>query len=1264
MRNGIFAGFVLAIWCIFPAVTNAQNFASVTGTVTDTSGAAVADASVTLLNTGTNASYAAKTGENGAYRIADIPPGPGYALTVRKDGFEIFVVNNLYLPVATATTQDVQLKLGTIQQRVEVTAEGSITLNTTDTSIGNTFDMRTIESLPNEFRDDPGQLLRLEAGVVSAQTPRGNPSNDPNFSRDGSVAGARADQDNIIVDGIDATDFAFGASFQTQAAIPVEAIQEFNTLVANPTPAYGGRSGAQTIITTKSGSNTWHGSAYEFNRTAATEANTYFNNQIGVPRLGLERNQFGANLGGAAVKDKLFFFFEYDGRRDNSAQAVDQLVPFPHVQNGELAYINNNAGCTNTSRLTSADVSTNCATILSAAQVAALDPCNLPPGCTNDTTPGFTALGVAPSLLSLFKTRYPAPNDYSGGDGINTAGFRFNAPDDLTENGYVTRLDYNINTNNKLFARFNFRNETSVLVPNQFPGDPLTAPNIIQDRAWVIGETWTASPNFINQFTYGETRANDNQPILFNPAGGVYELSFFGGALANPYVRQSQIGHIAPDPTFRDDITYLHGKHSITFGAQWNPIKLFNSLTNDLAFIQLGLGGAVSSLPSNLEPGNILQDPVAQSNWDNFFVGALGAINNLQALVNFSKAGDQLPQGTEIHRTWRINELAGYVQDSWKARNDLTITFGVRYQFQTVPYETNGVQSSFLNTNLNSILATRESNGLNGISGPGATPELIYQLTGKANHAPPLYPNEAHDFSPRLGFAWNPSFSDGVLNRVLGNRNTVFRAGAALIYDETVVNALTNLEDQSNYIFGNSVAAQFGGGGAVASLQSDPRFTAVNSLPFPITPPPFQIPTTPTAIFNYGIDNQFHTPYSITASFGLQRELPGGFQLELDYYGRFGRKLLVLADGAQTINFVDPASKQSLAQAFTVLELAAQKNLPTVPDQPFFENQMNAALGGPGFCEADFGSSCTAFVYDNNGPALALGSTGGVASGIPLPQNVGLTPQFFINALATNKGSSSYNALFTTLRKKLSHNLQFDFNYTYSHSIDNNSIVANENGNFEAGVTSILCDATNTHVCRGNSEFDATNQISADFVYDLPVGRGQTFGRNVGRLVNQAIGGWQISGIETWRTGLAQTAGTGIASTTSLAADAGEVFVGPRSALASGVHVDSANNNQVQFYKNPQAASAAFIPVTGLEVGTRDNLRGPHFSNLDLGVAKNFPLTERYRLQFRADAYNVFNHTNFGLPNSLLTSGSFGVISGLAGQEPSRVMQFALRFDF
>jgi len=254
-----------------------------------------------------------------------------------------------------------------------------------------------------------------------------------------------------------------------------------------------------------------------------------------------------------------------------------------------------------------------------------------------------------------------------------------------------------------------------------------------------------------------------------------------------------------------------------------------------------------------------------------------------------------------------------------------------------------------------------------------------------------------------------------------------------------------------------------------------------------------------------------------------------------------------------------------------------------------------------------------------------------------------------------------------TLRKRLSNNLQFDFNYTYSHAIDNNSTTPHANGNFEQGVTSILCNSIDTHACRGNAEFDATDAITALFVYDLPFGRGQAFGRNVGWFVNEAIGGWEISGIETWRTGLAFTMQDGVASTTSLAADAGDIFVGPRSALVEGIHnTGTPGNPQIQFYKNPAAAVAAFVPNLGMETGTRDNLRGPHFSNFDAAVSKNFPLwNERYRLQFRAEAYNAFNHTNFGIPNATETAGpQFGLLNTEAGQEPDRVMQFALRFDF
>jgi len=1309
---------ILAFASILPILTQAQSVASVTGVVTDSSGAVVPGATIQVTDTRTNTSYFGKTSGDGSYRIVDLPPGPGYSLTVKKDGFQTFAIANLYLPVATATTQDVALQLGALGQTISVTAEGSVTLDTTDATIGHTLDNNAISNLPDEFRDNPANLLRLETGVVSAQMNAGQAKSanlDPNFTRDGSVAGARADQNNIIVDGIDATDFRAGFSFSTQASVPVEAIQEFNTQVAQPTVEYGGRGGAQTVITTKSGTNTFHGSAYEYNRTAATEANTFFNEQASpvVPRLGLDRNQFGGNFGGPALKDKLFFFFEFDGRRDKSALSELQYVPFPHVALGEIAYINDNAGCTATARLTSADVSTNCVTILPASapagvtSVQSLDPCST----TTCTSPGFVQAGAAPVLLNAFKNRYPAPNDFtSSPDGLNIAAVRFNAPNPVTENSYLTRVDYNLTSKNKLFGRFNLINSEAVNLsngdlPKQFPSDPLTALATLRDRAWVIGDTWTINSNTVNQFTYGETRANDQFPIAFNGAGDFYELSFFGSfqgaTFATPYERQSASGDVVPEPTVRDDITWIRGNHTLKFGGQWNPAKVRSGLTNDFNFFQEGLGGAVTSLAGTpYEPPAILPNPTAEEAWDNFFMGDLGILWNFQAGVLYNHAGTVLPQGSAAARDWRIDEYASYAQDTWRIRHDLTLTLGVRWQYQQPPYEVHGTEAQFFNTNLESIVATRLANGLAGISGPNATPLLTYQLAGKGNPGgAPLYNPEYRDFSPRAGLAWNPSFTGGVLGSLLGDRKTVVRAGGGLIYDESVIYAITNFEDQSNYLFGNTISAEFNSGQTTAfAIENDPRMNSLSAAPcvlppcvggYPFTPPPFNNPLTPAAIFNDGIDPALKTPYSITASLGVQRELPGGFQLDVNYFGNFGRLLMQLGDVSQAMNFVDPtADHQSLVNAFTIVEqgsrlyenaanpaVAAATN---IAQQPFFETNMNSTLAGFGLgsCAAFYAPfpagvtpSCTAAVILNNYGALINGGTGGILPALPLPPNVGLTPQFYVDALMANKGYSSYNSLFATLRKKLSHDLQFDLNYTYSHAIDNGSTVANEDGNFESGVTSVMCDITNLRACRGNSEYDGRHSITADFVYGLPFGRGQAFGHNAGTLLNEAIGGWSISGIETWRTGLAFTINnTSIATydTVSLAADTGMLFTGTKSEVSSNPRtISTPQGPEVQFFSNVVAAAGAFTPVSGLESGDRDTMHGPHFSNLDLAVSKNFPLgNERYKLQFRAEAYNVFNHPNFGLPDTGVLDSNFGVITGLAGQEPSRAMQFALRFDF
>ena len=1296
-KGRVFAGrclrFVatLALLVTFLAAgAKAQDVASITGTVVDKTGGPIADASVKLMDTRTGAAYESQTGSFGAYLFARVPPGPGYTLTISKQSFKTVTITSLYLAVATTRTQDVTLELGTVTQTVEVQSEGSVSLDTTDSTIGNNMDMRTIESLPAEFRDDPAALLRLEPGVVSAQSPNQNLATDPSGSRDGSVAGARADQNNIIVDGIDATDFAIGQAFTTQAAIPVDAVQEFSTQVGNPVAAYGRGSGAQTIITTKSGTNLWHGSASEYNRTAATEANSFFNNANGVPRTALVRNQFGANLGGPVKKDKLFFFFDYEGRRDAEQASQLQLVPLNHVKQGEIAYINATSSvtgqpCSPTSRLGASDTSTDCVTILSAAQVAALDPCSAA-GNPCAGTPGFTSPGFNPALLSLFNSRYPAPNDLSSGDGLNTGGLRFNAPNNLSENIYTTRVDYNINSKNKMFVRFNFNNENAVNFSNgctseQFPGDPLTCPVTERNRAWVIGETWTPSPRLINQFVYGETRVNLDFPVLFNGNGNNFPLNWFSGSLAIPFTRQTSSSRIDPVPTFRDDVSLLRSKHTFQFGGEWKPIRVRSTLGNSFNFISEGLGGNIPSLSPALRPANILSGPtvdpngIAASNWDGFFGGALGLLNEDQTGFIYGKSGTAAPLGSVERRDYRYYEYAGYAQDTWRVRSNLTLTLGLRYQYDSVPYESNGLEATFANTNLDQLLAVRTSNGLAGISGPDATPQLTYQLAGKANPGgPSLYGAEKTDFSPRLALAWNPSFRSGLLGDVFGDHKTVLRLGASQIYDQTVINAVNFIEDQASYLFGNTVAELFGGGGPVNSLLTAPRYTGPDTIPFSFSAPPFQNPLTPTAIFNFGIDPQLKTPYSNVFSAGVQRELPGGLQLEVDYYGRFGHRLFTLADGAQAVNFVDPASNQSLVTAGTILEQAARAGVApsAIGPQPFFENQINQALVtavGPGAnCMAIFGSSCTQFFYANNTLSLQQGNLGGaiyglVGSGL-LPPNVGYPSQFAVNALGSSKGWSSYNGMLLTLRKRLSRNLQFDFNYTFSHSIDNSSIIANNNGNFVGGATTVMCDATNLNVCRGNSEFDVTHQISSNFVYDLPIGRGQRLLTNSPRWVDEVAGGWQVAGIVTWRTGLALPVQSGI-STTSLAADDGALFTGSQQAVAAHIHTDTANNNQIQFFADPAAALAAFSPVSGLNVGNRDTLRGPHFSNIDLGVSKNFPLfREKYSLKFRADAFNAFNHPNFALPNTNINSSTFGVITDLAGANTFRVLQMSLRFQF
>src|SRR5918993_1259760 len=366
---------------LLPSVVSAQATGStsgVTGVVTDTTGAVVAGATVTLIDTKTSQERTTTTDDQGKYLFSQVQPGAGYKLTFTGPGFQTFELN-LALGVGVIETHNVELAAGQVTETVTVTDQGGATLNTTDASIGNVIDERRLKELPIQFRASPAALIGLQPGAIGANVGTGA------ANRVGSVTGSRADQGNITVDGIDANDQATGQAFATTGNAPIDAIQEFRAVTANPGASEGRSSGGQIELITKSGTNEFHGSLREFNRTAATAANAFFNNRSGVERPQLTRNQFGGSIGGPLYlprfgeggstiwsgKDKAFFFFDYEGRRDAQGISYLRTVPLAHARAGGLAFVNNNPGCAANARL---NTSPQCITILTPAQVAALDP--------------------------------------------------------------------------------------------------------------------------------------------------------------------------------------------------------------------------------------------------------------------------------------------------------------------------------------------------------------------------------------------------------------------------------------------------------------------------------------------------------------------------------------------------------------------------------------------------------------------------------------------------------------------------------------------------------------------------------------------------------------------------------------------------------------------------------------------------------------------------------------------------------------------------
>src|SRR2546425_3763256 len=554
--KGLFGlSIALSVVCLFigSAVLAQTGTTSLRGTILDKSGAAIVGAKVTLSNSQQGCERTVLSGESGAYEFPGLAPG-AYSLRVEKEDFQKYELSNVQLLVNTPATQTVTLQLGLSTQTVEVSASAEA-LNTTDASLGTAFNENQIRQLPLEGRSVP-ELLTLQAGVVYT----GNRSdiNRDVDTRSGAVNGARSDQSNLTLDGVDVNDQVNGNAFTSVLPVSVDSVQEFRVTTSSYNADQGRSSGAQVTLVTKSGTNNLHGSLYEYNRNTLTSANDYFvksaelqNGEPNVP-LKLLRNIFGGSVGGPILKDRLFFFLNYEGSRQREEVSVLRIVPSDNLRQGMIRYVcdtsDPNCSTSNPNVNVVNDPTLGPVATLTPTQIQGMDP---------------LGLGNNPVMLTYFNS-FPEPNDPAQGDKLNFVGYRFRGPAPTNNNWYIARADFKITRSgsHSLFWRGALRNDAHSTDP-YFPGStPLhTFTNF--SKGFSVGYTALLSPTLINNFHWGFTRQsfgdignNDTQPFIYFRGLNDDE----GANNSELAVTRSRVFQ-TPVQNFVDDLSWTKGKH-------------------------------------------------------------------------------------------------------------------------------------------------------------------------------------------------------------------------------------------------------------------------------------------------------------------------------------------------------------------------------------------------------------------------------------------------------------------------------------------------------------------------------------------------------------------------------------------------------------------------------------------------------------------------------------------------------------------------------
>lgn len=1314
-RQSLVLGMIFALLFVTPA-GNAQTATTgtVVGTVTDRSGASVADAIITLRNTGTNSEATQTTNSAGEYTLVNIVPGK-YEITVKKPGFRTSQVTALTVDVNKSYTVNVTLELGEVTQSVTVSTETGVELQTTDAQVGNVIGGTTLVRLPTLQRD-ASELLTLQPTT----TPYDTPATGGFGNRGGSVSGARSDQNTVTLDGIDITSNTVGGGATAVNFIPtgVEYLSEFKVGVTDANSTFGRSSGAQITLVSKGGGNQFHGDGYWFHQSDGYNANSWNLNHTAdkalgttyTPKTPFKDNREGVSIGGPIIHDKTFFFSNYEVRRFPAGQTIQRIVPTTTLAQGILQF----KDATGTLRQYNLLTAANC-------------------GPTGTSLCDPRGLGISPTVKALWALE-PAGNSTNvpGVDTINTTGF-IGTPTTPQKNDFIFfRLDHNFTQKLHFFGDYAYaRSLQTTANQENISGGKAIAESGAQNRGdSAIGAVeYAFNPTMTDTVRYAWIRSRTFNPGL-SPSASAALLNLSGtstsagavalgpalaatGFLDTPIDVDTQRartqGNFQRNKELADDFSKIKGSHTIVAGGDvhWLPIraqrndKVVGSLASLVAVMDADVGGA-QSLPAADRPpacgGAIttfcLSSAADIQTWDRLYAAALGIVDNISVLATRDGSLNPLPFGTPLIANANMQAYDFYGQDTWRIRPTLTLTFGLAYGWQTPPTEANNEQTFIVNAANSQIftgqgyIAQKEQAALQG---QPFNPTIGYLPIAKSGRSR-IYNTDYGDWGPRASLAWSPSYSDRFRGSLFGKGKTVVRVGFGIYYDR--INNVQSVEiPQLGVGFAQTLVIKTpncqvsGAPGTGCNIAgSDPgssgyRVGVDGNIPVP-TIPAVSSPIVPSVPFgeslSFSLDPSFKVGRSYSTDFTIQRELPGNMLLEVGYIGRLGRDLPNSFDfDSSPYMFKDTASGQSFAQAFDNVEaqLASGVKANQLAPQPWFEDQLPglSTLTFKGACSGAVANSTQCLVTNNSGPFNSH-NVSSIFQSMGLDRlAMGLTPYNSLQvALAlfvrTNNDFSNYHAATVSLTKRPSHGLSFDMNYTFSKSLDNLGTVQNSASTYETSF--------NPTLEYGPSLFDRTHVFNAIFNYDLPAGRGHKF--HIGNSVlDKVIEGWYTSGVFRAASGVPRGVFAGNFGGGSFSGSQNLIplanpssFSGAANFGVTGKTFGTAGN--VNIFPNPDAAAADFrYPLLSSDTrdGSGNPVRGLGLWNLDSRLGKVTSFHERFKVEISADFFNIFNHVNFVDPSfNLLNPATFGVINTelvpADRTQGSRWIELGLRVSF